>query len=49
MTVFGKVSRGAPLLKKSHAMDTKKMLAEPLHAVEQGREVCVKVESVSSF
>ena len=30
-------------------MDAKKMQAEPLHGVEQDMEVCVKVESVSSF
>ena len=35
--------------KKSHAVDAKKMQAEPLHGVEQDMEVCVKVESVSSF
>ena len=31
---------------KSHAVDEWKMQAEPLHGVEQDREVCVKVESV---
>ena len=36
----------ALVLKKNHAMDTKKMQAEPLHGVEQDRELCVNVECV---